>query len=683
MLRSLLALALAVSGVGLAPATVTPGPVGPVVTSTAARATDAPAVEMTVEQTPLVVAPESEAATAGDAAATGDAAADATPAPSGAPTAPAPSTSAPTAPAPSSTPDGAASERVDPLDGSVVADVLTADGRVVTPSVETTDVQTIGVTWPVAADAAGLAPQARTLTDGEWSAWSQIVVEDTVPDAGTADALHAVRGGTDSFWVGDAEAVQLSFAATPEGGPAGLSLALVVEGTEPVGSGDGAVDPEVAGASSNSGDAVVRTAAYSSTSGAGSATAALPTAVPAPGIITRGQWGARPQICAPDVASALSGAVVHHTAGSNAYSTVAQAMAQIRGDQAYHIDARGWCDIGYNFLVDKWGNIYEGRANSLTKAVIGVHASGANTGTVGVSMLGNYDVVGTPPAMIDAVGRIIGYRLGVYGLNPQGSGTYPSGQTLPRVIAHRDVASTACPGRYGYAQMGNIRAIAAANLGAPGMPLATAQAVVKALYADLLGRGPDPTGLANWTTQLVGGTSQSELVASLTRSDEYISKRVRQAYVEVLGREPEPAGAANWLQSIRGGGAVVDDAQRRFYDSQEYFDLSGGTDAGYVQRLYQTVLGRPASAADLAVWVPRMTSPQVGRARVVDGIWFSVEAAQRRAGAYYQVFLRRGPDGPGLANWADVLLQHGEGAVRTGIAGSLEYQNLARSRFPA
>src|SRR5665647_2868216 len=111
---------------------------------------------------------------------------------------------------------------------------------------------------------------------------------------------------------------------------------------------------------------------------------------PVPTIITREQWGARPQVCTPDVATThgLIGAVVHHTAGSNGYSTIAEAMQQIRGDQAYHIDGRGWCDIGYNFVVDKWGNIYEGRANSLTRPVIGVHAGGFNTGTVGVSMLG-------------------------------------------------------------------------------------------------------------------------------------------------------------------------------------------------------------------------------------------------------------------------------------------------------
>jgi hypothetical protein len=67
---------------------------------------------------------------------------------------------------------------------------------------------------------------------------------------------------------------------------------------------------------------------------------------------------------------------------------------------------------------------------------------------------------------------------------------------------------------------------------------------------------------------------------------------------------------------------------------------------------------------------------------VVDAIWWSLEAAQRRAGAYYQTFLGRAPDRPGQEAWARVLLSQGEGAVRVGIAGSDEYRLRAISRFP-
>jgi hypothetical protein len=100
-----------------------------------------------------------------------------------------------------------------------------------------------------------------------------------------------------------------------------------------------------------------------------------------------------------------------------------------------------------------------------------------------------------------------------------------------------------------------------------------------------------------------------------------------------------------------------------------------------VSRLYTTMLDRSASPTEVATWVGLMSTR--GRAWVVDAIWWSIEAAQRRAGAYYQTFLGRAPDRPGVEAWARVLLAQGEGAVRAGIAGSLEYRDLAVARYPS
>jgi hypothetical protein len=175
--------------------------------------------------------------------------------------------------------------------------------------------------------------------------------------------------------------------------------------------------------------------------------------------------------------------------------------------------------------------------------------------------------------------------------------------------------------------------------------------------------------------------SQSALVLSLTSSDEYIALRVRQAYTEVLGREPDPVGAAGWLAAIRERRVTVDDVQRTFYDSEEYFLVSGGTPAGYVARLYTTMLDRPAWPGEVDTWVGLMATR--GRAWVVDAIWWSAEAAQRRAGTYYQTFLGRAPDKPGVEAWGRVLLAQGEGVVRAGIAGSDEYRMRAIVRYPS
>ena len=555
--------------------------------------------------------------------------------------------------------------------GVVVADQLVAPKRVESKVVEAAGFQTLGVTWPKEAAVGDLGGQVRTRTDGKWSKWVDLQAGDNGPDAGTADARHAVHG-TDPVSIGHADAVQLAFAATAKGGPAGLSLALVGSAQKPVSTG-------VVG-SSAVGAATIQTAAYST---------AVVQAVAAPTVITRAQWGAPAQACTPDVASTLVGAAVHHTATTNDYWTVADAMQQISNIAAYHINVRGWCDIGYNFIVDKWGNIYEGRAGSLTQPVVGAHAGGFNTGTVGVSMLGTYDAA-PPPATQQGVAQIIGWRLGAYGIDPQGSMSYYTSDggagvryrnqnvALPRVFGHRDVWFTECPGNGGYSALPNIRPMAATS--GYAARFTQARSVVKALYQDLLLRGVDPVGLQTWSAMLAGGASQTALVASLTSSDEYIQLRIRQAYREVLGRVPDAGGMAAWSQAIRAGSLPVDGVQRIFYDSQEYYQLSGGTRGGYIDLLYRTAFNRPASVSESLYWSNLIAV--VGRSKVVDGIWFSMEAALYRAGNYYTVFLKRDPDRAGQEGWALVLLVQGEGAVRIGIAGSEEYRLLSLQRYP-
>jgi peptidoglycan hydrolase-like amidase len=215
-----------------------------------------------------------------------------------------------------------------------------------------------------------------------------------------------------------------------------------------------------------------------------------------------------------------------------------------------------------------------------------------------------------------------------------------------------------------------------------GFTPAEAQAVVRALYQDLLGRPADPTGLAGWTGLLGRGVSQSALVASLTKSGEYVQRRIRNAYTDAFGatRNVDAVGLAAWSREILAGRVSVDDVQRRLYSSQEFYLRSGQTPGGFVAKLYTSILGRTASSAEVALWALKVN--QLGRARVADTIWFSMEAAMHRAGGYYQLFLNRVPDPAGQQAWARVLLANGEGAVRVGMAGSGEYRLLALKRFP-
>jgi SpoIID/LytB domain protein len=214
-----------------------------------------------------------------------------------------------------------------------------------------------------------------------------------------------------------------------------------------------------------------------------------------------------------------------------------------------------------------------------------------------------------------------------------------------------------------------------------GFTPAEAQSVVRALYQDLLGRPADSAGLAGWTGLLGRGVSQSALVASLTKSNEYVQRRVHNAYLDkdVLNRPVDAVGLAAWTRQILAGGVAVDDVQRQLYYSQEFYVRAGATPGGFVANLYTSILGRGASSAEVAAWALQVN--QLGRARVADAIWFSMEAAMHRAGGYYELFLQRAADPGGLTTWARVLLAKGDGAVRVGMAGSGEYRLLAVKRF--
>lgn len=177
-----------------------------------------------------------------------------------------------------------------------------------------------------------------------------------------------------------------------------------------------------------------------------------------PGVITRAQWGANESIRrgSPSYATVKFG-VLHHTAGSNNY-TKAQAPGVVRGIYSFHVNGNGWNDIGYNFLVDRYGQIYEGRFGGMDRGVVGAHAAGWNSGSFGVSLMGNFDIASPPAAAINAASEVIGWKYAMHGIDPSTNATVRhNNRTIPTLVGHRDVGSTACPGRYVYSQMASIR----------------------------------------------------------------------------------------------------------------------------------------------------------------------------------------------------------------------------------
>ena len=178
-----------------------------------------------------------------------------------------------------------------------------------------------------------------------------------------------------------------------------------------------------------------------------------------PGIITRAQWGADESIRkgGSDYAPSLKLAVIHHTATADSYSKT-DSDNIVRSIYAYHVNTNGWDDIGYNFLVDRYGQIFEGRYGGVDRNVIGAHAQGFNTSSTGISIIGNFASSKPPEAAMNVAQadrrrggstKAPSIRRASLTYTSERQQQVPGGQRRSRCApssAHRDVGQTACPG---------------------------------------------------------------------------------------------------------------------------------------------------------------------------------------------------------------------------------------------
>ncbi|MFC9243083.1 peptidoglycan recognition protein [Streptomyces sp. NPDC057136] len=200
----------------------------------------------------------------------------------------------------------------------------------------------------------------------------------------------------------------------------------------------------------------------------------VPPGAPQPEIVPRSFWHADEGMVkhAAAYTGRVSAAFIHHTGNSNGYDC-ADAPELLRRIQANHIKADGWDDIGYNFLVDRCGTIYEGRAGGITRPVRGAHTKGFNADSVGIAAIGTFGAgVPVPKAVVEAISRVIAWKLRP-GTDPRGSvrlvstndeSRYPKGHAakLHVVSGHRDSYLTDCPGDAMYAQLPAIREMVSA-----------------------------------------------------------------------------------------------------------------------------------------------------------------------------------------------------------------------------
>ncbi len=189
-----------------------------------------------------------------------------------------------------------------------------------------------------------------------------------------------------------------------------------------------------------------------------------------PNVISRASWQADEswRNCPPVYASGLRNSVVHHTASTSAYSPD-DVPSILRAIYYFHTKTNGWCDIGYNFLVDNFGRVWEGRYGGVDRAVIGAHAGGFNTGSTGVALIGTFQSTPVPAAAYNGLRSLLAWRLGISGVDPGATITvtagafdgsrYPTGAQVrvAAVSGHRDLDSTDCPGDAGYSNLDRLR----------------------------------------------------------------------------------------------------------------------------------------------------------------------------------------------------------------------------------
>ena len=194
---------------------------------------------------------------------------------------------------------------------------------------------------------------------------------------------------------------------------------------------------------------------------------------PEPKIFSRAQWGADESM--RDASSLhyyeVHAGFVHHTVNANNYKA-RDVPAIMRGIYAYHTQSRGWSDIGYNFLVDRFGRIWEGRYGGVDRPVVGAHTLGYNDDAFAVSAIGNYEEVKPSQAVIETYGALFAWKLSLHGVNASSTKQYVTSRYFQAINGHRDAASTACPGKYLYARIPDIRKLAAqAQVGFDGRQL--------------------------------------------------------------------------------------------------------------------------------------------------------------------------------------------------------------------
>jgi hypothetical protein len=362
----------------------------------------------------------------------------------------------------------------------------------------------VGLRWDFGSHARAQVRARRR--GGPWTPWVELHVSgDHAPDTGSEPA------GTDPAFTGTADELQLRLHGHPRGLRARFVRAL----------------PAASLARR------LARRARAARSGRQSQAAQTPFRV-----VTRAEWGASAvgTRAAPEY-GAVEMAFVHHTVNANTYRPQDSA-AIVLGIDRYHVDSNGWNDIGYNFLVDRYGQIFEGRGGGMDQPVIGAHAQGYNSVSTGIACLGTFESVALSAAGMRALAKVIGWRLSIAGVPVQGQLTvvtpggpdnrYAAGTavTLQRVSGHRDGDSTSCPGDTLYGQLPALRRKAAGHATPstglsmrPGRTVVPYQRTVHVLGSVAFPEGSSPDGASITLEYQAAGSAWSPVASGTAGPD--------------------------------------------------------------------------------------------------------------------------------------------------------------------
>lgn len=339
--------------------------------------------------------------------------------------------------------------------------------RTILAQPRTTDVFTlVGVTWRGQIDSTSKF-EVRIHENGAWTNWIALPWSDEHgADGDSAEARNSLSG-TDPLFTAPSNGIALRVTNKSGTVPTDISMSLV-------------------NSSITKQDRSLISTRNAATTVPSSVTSPQGAVVARPNLITRAQWGAdeswRNQD--PGMGTKIIAGFLHHTASSNGYSA-SQGPAQMRSLYSYYTHSLHYKDLAYSFLIDLYGNVYEGRSgcprvvttacDGPSRPAIGAHTAGMNVNTFAISAIGNFQEASPGSAalakMDEAIAGLMAWKIAPYGLDPKAIANIPMSSDphhLSRykegdvahvltISGHRDVGQTVCPGKFLYPELPAIR----------------------------------------------------------------------------------------------------------------------------------------------------------------------------------------------------------------------------------